>query len=96
MDDLGKGQSVPGRQSDTALPGVNRLTKAPIDLPAFVRQRLLNLANLSKQDFGASPDQVRLGTSALSSLSVSKHRDALVLKGALLFQQWTSEPYRPT
>jgi hypothetical protein len=52
MDDLGKGQSVPGRQSDTALPGVNRLTKAPIDLPAFVRQRLLNLANLSKQDFG--------------------------------------------
>jgi hypothetical protein len=44
MDDLGKGQSVPGRQSDTALPGVNRLTKAPIDLPAFVRQRLLNLA----------------------------------------------------
>jgi hypothetical protein len=52
MDDLGKRQSVPGRQSDTALPGVNRLTKAPIDLPAFVRQRLLNLANLSKQDFG--------------------------------------------
>ncbi|MGA8309873.1 MAG: hypothetical protein WB755_07575 [Terriglobales bacterium] len=28
------------------------MTKAPIDLPAFVRQRLLNLANLSKQDFG--------------------------------------------
>jgi hypothetical protein len=53
MDDLWKGcQSVPGRQSDAALPGLNRLTKAPIDLPAFVRQRLLNLANLGKQDFG--------------------------------------------
>lgn len=32
----------------------------------------------------------------LYRLSVSKHRDALVVKGALLFQLWTSEPYRPT
>ena len=32
----------------------------------------------------------------LYRLSVSKHRDDFVLKGALLFQLWTSEPYRPT
>jgi hypothetical protein len=32
----------------------------------------------------------------LYRLSVSKHRDAFILKGALLFQLWTSEPYRPT
>ena len=84
MDDLGKGQSVPGRQSDTAL--LARIRSTATVEPGQPQQTR----------FWASPDQVRLGTSALSSLSVSKHRDALVLKGALLFQQWTSEPYRPT
>ncbi len=64
-------------------------------MPASVRQRLLNLANLSKQDFGLLLTKYAL-EHLLYRLSVSKHRDALVLKGALLFQLWTSEPYRPT
>jgi Nucleotidyl transferase AbiEii toxin, Type IV TA system len=55
----------------------------------------LNLANLSKQDFGLLLTKYAL-EHLLYRLSVSKHRCAFVLKGALLFQLWTSEPYRPT
>jgi hypothetical protein len=55
----------------------------------------LNLAGQSKQDFGLLLTKYALER-LLYRLSVSKHRDSFVLKGALLFQLWTSEPYRPT
>jgi hypothetical protein len=71
------------------------VNKAPTNLPASVRQRLLNLAGESKQDFGLLMTTYALER-LLYRLSVSKHRDAFFLKGALLFQLWTSEPYRPT
>ena len=71
------------------------MNKAPTNLPASVRQRLLNLAGQSKQDFGILLTKCALER-LLYRLSVSKHRDAFILKGALLFQLWTSEPYRPT
>jgi Nucleotidyl transferase AbiEii toxin, Type IV TA system len=71
------------------------VNKAPTNLPASVRQRLLNLASRSKQDFGILLTKHALER-LLYRLSVSKHRDAFILKGALLFQLWTSEPYRPT
>jgi predicted nucleotidyltransferase component of viral defense system len=71
------------------------VNKAPTNLPASVRQRLLNLAGQTKQDFGLLLTKYALER-LLYRLSVSKHRDAFVLKGALLFQLWTSEPYRPT
>ena len=71
------------------------MNKAPTNLPASVRQRLLNLAGQSKQDFGLLLTKYALERLRYR-LSVSRHRDAFVLKGALLFQLWTSEPYRPT
>lgn len=71
------------------------MNKAPTNLPASVRQRLLNLAGQSKQDFGLLLTRYALER-LLYRLSVSKHCDAFVLKGALLFQLWTSKLYRPT
>ena len=71
------------------------MKKPPLNLPASVRQRLLNLSHQSKQDFGLLLTKYALER-LLYRLSVSKHRDVFVLKGALLFQLWISEPYRPT
>ena len=86
---------MPGGSGDAALSGVDHLKKAPSNLPASVRQRLLNLANESKQDFGMLLTRYALER-FLYRLSVSRHRDAFLLKGALLLQLWTSEVYRPT
>jgi predicted nucleotidyltransferase component of viral defense system len=69
--------------------------KAATNLPASVRQRLLNLANENRQDFGMLLTKFALER-FLYRLSVSQHRDRFVLKGALLLQLWTSEVYRPT
>jgi len=69
--------------------------KAATNLPASVRQRLLNLANEKRQDFGMLLTNYALERFRYR-LSVSRHRDSFVLKGALLLQLWTSEVYRPT
>ena len=71
------------------------MKKAATNLPASVRQRLLNLANEKRQDFGMLLTNYALER-FLYRLSVSRHRDSFVLKGALLLQLWTSEVYRPT
>ena len=71
------------------------MKKATTNLPASVRQRLLNLATESKRDFGLVLTQYALER-LLYRLSISPHREALVLKGALLLQLWTSDVYRPT
>ena len=70
--------------------------KKPVaNLAASVRQRLLNLATERKQDFGLV--LIRHGLERfLYRLSVSPHRDSVVLKGALPLQLWTAETYRPT
>jgi nucleotidyltransferase AbiEii toxin of type IV toxin-antitoxin system len=67
----------------------------PRDLAASVRQRLLNLARAQSEDFQrllTRYAQERL----LFRLSRSEHRDRFILKGALLFVVWSSDPYRPT
>ena len=70
--------------------------KKPVaNVPASVRQRLLNLATERKKDFGLILTRYGLER-FLYRLSVSPHRDAFVLKGALLLQLWTAEIYRPT
>jgi predicted nucleotidyltransferase component of viral defense system len=69
--------------------------KAATNLPASVRQRLLNRAKENRQDFGMLLTNYALER-FLYRLSVSRHRDSFVLKGALLLQLWTSEVYRPT
>ena len=69
------------------------MKKAVVNLPASVRQRLLNLATERKEDFG-----LVLGRNGLERflyrLSVSPHRDSFVLKGALLLQVWTGETFQ--
>jgi len=69
--------------------------KAVANLPASVRQRLLNLASERKEDFGLVLSRYGLER-FLYRLSASPHRDLFVLKGALLLQVWTGETYRPT
>jgi predicted nucleotidyltransferase component of viral defense system len=70
--------------------------KKPVaNVAASVRQRLLNLATERKEDFGLLLTRYGLER-FLYRLSISPHRDAFVLKGALLLQLWTAETYRPT
>jgi predicted nucleotidyltransferase component of viral defense system len=71
------------------------MKKAVVNLPASVRQRLLNLATERKEDFGLVLSRYGLER-FLYRLSTSPHRDLFVLKGALLLQVWTGETYRPT
>jgi hypothetical protein len=72
------------------------LTKpAQTNLPASVRQKLANLARKRNVDFGLI--LVKYGLERiLFRLSRSRHRDDFILKGALLFELWTEQPYRPT
>jgi nucleotidyltransferase AbiEii toxin of type IV toxin-antitoxin system len=68
---------------------------APKNLPASVRQKLANLARERNVDFGLI--LVKYGLERiLFRLSRSRHRDVFILKGALLFELWTEQCYRPT
>jgi predicted nucleotidyltransferase component of viral defense system len=60
-----------------------------------MRQKLLNLAHERNQDFGLILTKYALER-ILFRLSKSKFRDVFVLKGALLFELWTHQQYRPT
>ncbi len=65
------------------------------DLPASVRARLLNLAKQRGEDL----DLVlkRYGTERLLfRMSQSVHRDAFILKGAMLFELWLGRGHRTT
>ena len=65
------------------------------NLPASIRQRLLNLAQERNDDFGLVLTKYGLER-MLFRLSRSKYRDTFILKGALLFELWTKERYRAT
>ena len=69
--------------------------KAKKNLAASVRQRLLNLARERNEDFGLVLTKYGLER-ILFRLSHSRHRDVFILKGALLFELWTEQGYRPT
>ena len=72
------------------------MTQAAIkNLPASVRQRLLNIADMRKEPFQRVLMQYGLER-LLYRLSRSAHRDRFVLKGALLFSIWSGTPHRPT
>jgi predicted nucleotidyltransferase component of viral defense system len=72
------------------------VTKArPADVPASIRQRLLNLARSRNAVF--QDVLVRFGTERLLyRLSTSPHAGRFVLKGATLFAAWTGAPHRVT
>jgi len=65
------------------------------NLGASVRDRLLNKARAEKLDFNLLLTRYALER-MLYRLSVSKQRDQLLLKGALLFDLWFDVPHRPT
>jgi len=67
----------------------------PADLPASIRQRLLNLSRRRGEDFQLT--LTRYGTERLLyRLSRSERAGQFVLKGALLLPLWTGRLQRPT
>jgi predicted nucleotidyltransferase component of viral defense system len=71
------------------------MTRKPRDIGASVRARLLNLARERGQPFDLLLTRYALER-LLYRLSISKHRDRFVLKGALLITTWFDNPHRPT
>jgi predicted nucleotidyltransferase component of viral defense system len=67
----------------------------PRNIGASARARLLDRARAERSDF-----QILLTRYALERLlyrlSVSPHRDRFILKGAMLFVTWVTDPFRPT
>lgn len=65
------------------------------NVAASVKQRLLNIASVSGEEFEQL--LVRYASERLLyRLSVSSHRNAFVLKGAMLFVAWEGMPHRAT
>ena len=69
------------------------MNKPIANMAASVHQRLLNLARTRKEDFGLVLTKYGLER-VLYRIAQSKHREAFVLKGALLFELWTEQRYR--
>ncbi len=65
------------------------------NVAASVRQRLLNRARQTGEDFQLLFTRYAIER-LLFRLAASVHRDAFVLKGAMLFALWTGEMHRPT
>lgn len=65
------------------------------NVPASIRQKLLDLARERNQDFGLVLTKYALER-ILFRIGNSPYRDVFVLKGALLFEVWTHQQYRPT
>lgn len=62
---------------------------------ASVLQRFLALARQRGDDYNVLLNRFGLER-LLHRLSVSRHSDRFLLKGALLFSLWYDEPHRPT
>jgi predicted nucleotidyltransferase component of viral defense system len=71
------------------------MAREPRNIGASVRARLLDRARAERSDF-----QILLTRYALERLlyrlSVSPHHDRFILKGAMLFVTWVTDPFRPT
>jgi hypothetical protein len=71
------------------------VNKPIVNVAASVRQKLLNIAREEKEDFGLLLTKYGLER-VLYRISQSRYRPIFVLKGALLFELWTRQRYRPT
>jgi len=67
----------------------------PSNVAASVKQRLLNRAREQKEDFNLLLTKYGLER-ILYRIGRSSYKDSFVLKGALLFEHWTQQQYRPT
>ena len=86
---------MPGRQCDETIYGVVGLTKRVTNIAASVGQRLRNIARERNEDFSLVLTKFALER-VLFRVAQSKHRNVFILKGALLFELWTEQRYRPT
>ncbi|PRH81233.1 nucleotidyl transferase AbiEii/AbiGii toxin family protein [Arenimonas caeni] len=60
-----------------------------------IRQRLLNHAKQAGEEFQLTLDRYAVER-LLYRLSISRHRDDFLLKGAMLFRHWFDQEHRPT
>jgi predicted nucleotidyltransferase component of viral defense system len=67
----------------------------PVNTAASVRDRLLKLAKQNGEDFTYVLTRYALER-LLARLAASKHREAFLLKGAMLFRVWSTATHRPT
>ena len=65
------------------------------NVAASVRARLLNRARETRQDFNLVLTRYAIER-LLYRISISKHANQFLLKGALLFDLWFDIPHRPT
>jgi hypothetical protein len=82
-------------ERNAPLYGISLLSKVITNIAASVRQRLLNLARTRNEDFGSLLTKYALER-ILYRISQSQYQAIFVLKGALLFELWTDQRYRPT
>ena len=71
------------------------MAKAPVNIAASVRQRLLNIARTCSQPFDVVLVRFALER-LLWRLSISSHRDRFILKGGLLVTMWVEDEKRVT
>ncbi|MDB5322809.1 MAG: hypothetical protein JWN40_4440, partial [Phycisphaerales bacterium] len=71
------------------------MSKSGRNVAASVRARLLNEAKRARTDYNQLLIRYAIER-LLYRLSVSRYREAFVLKGALLFSIWQGSPHRPT
>lgn len=87
---------MPGFQRHETLSGVSGLSNPrPSNIPASVRQRLLNLSRERGEDFNLILTRYAVER-FLYRLSISQYANQFVLKGAMLLTIWTGYSYRPT
>jgi hypothetical protein len=65
------------------------------NIPASVRQRLLNLSKQRHEEFQNVLTRYAIER-FLFRLGESPYSNRFLLKGALLFYVWSGEPHRPT
>jgi len=69
--------------------------KSPGNIPASVRQRLLNRARSDRRPFNELLQYYAMER-FLYRLSQSAHADRFILKGALMLRVWRAPELRPT
>ena len=69
--------------------------KPAINLPASVKQRLLNISRSTNEDFGLLLTRYAIER-LLFRVCQSEYAKRFVLKGAMLFNCWTNLVHRPT
>jgi len=71
------------------------VSRAPANLPASIRARLLNKAEQNREDFNLLLNRYGIER-LLYRISQSPHRNRFILKGATLFTVWGGAPHRAT